>query len=71
LVSDGGVFDNLLNKTKIGVAFPKRYKETPEEIRSELIQAYWFTRDMTHKKNIKALKYLIRNHNYIFLTANK
>ncbi len=71
LVSDGGVFDNLLNKTKIGVAFLKRYKETPEEIRSELIQAYWFTRDMTHKKNIKALKYLIRNHNYIFLTANK
>ena len=71
LVSDAGVFDNLLNKTKVGLYFAKRYKNTPEAIRSELFQAYRFTYDMTHKKNIKALKYFIKNHNDIFLTKNR
>ena len=71
LLSDGGVFDNLYKKIKIGICFLKRQESTPEEIYSELIMAYWFTYDMTHKKNIKALKYFARNHNYIFLTQNK
>ena len=71
LLSDGGVFDQLLNKIKIGISFSKKYKETPNEICMELIMAYWFTYDMTHKKNIKALKYFIKNHNIIFLTTNR
>ena len=71
LLSDGGVFDQLLKKIKIGISFSRKYKDTPKEIRLELILAYWFTYDMTYKKNIKALKYFVRNHNIIFLTTNR
>ena len=71
LLSDGGVFSQLYNKIKTGISFSKSYKETPKEIKSELVQAYLFTKDMTHNKNIKAFKYFIRNHNIIFLTQNR
>ena len=71
LLSDGGIFDQLIQKIKIGACFSNKYKETPEEIRKELILAYWFVYDMTHKKNIKAMKYFVENHNIIFLTSDR
>lgn len=71
LLSDGGVFEQLLRKIKVGICFSNKVKKIPKEIRKELILSYWFTYDMTHKKNIKTLKYFIRNHNIIFLTLDK
>ncbi|MBR5177773.1 MAG: glycosyltransferase family 2 protein [Lachnospiraceae bacterium] len=71
LLSDGEVFDQLLVKIKTGIYFIKKYQKTPEKIKSELVQAYWFAYDLTHKKNIKTLKYFIKNHNVIFLTNDR
>lgn len=71
LLSDGGVFNQLFTKIKIGICFSRQYKNTPKDIHSELIQAYWFTKDIIHNKNIKTFKYFVRNHNIIFLTADR
>ena len=71
LLSDGGVFDSMYTKIRIGVQFVRRNNCTPKEIAYELNKAYHFVYDMKHRKTIRAFKYFIKNHNLIFLTPNK
>lgn len=71
LLSDGGVFDKMYLKIKIGVHFVRYNNCTPKEIAFELNKAYHFVYDMTHKKTFAAFKYFVKNHNLIFFTPNK